>query len=255
VNKGCTPLCPQFVCLNSTSITSCSFNLGNGEIINNDTANTCYTKSGTYTITAAVVDENGCANSTSYTVTADPVPVADFNFAPVRPVINGESDVYFTDASHGGTITAWSWFFMNTAQHTSTSQHPNFMYEEPGDYVVALVVKNNRGCTDTILKPIHIYEDYGLYVPNVFTPNGDGLNDVFQPKGFGITKYELEIFDRWGELLFSTKEFTEGWDGTRQKKKDVAYGVLAEGVYAWRITLTNVFGEAKEFTGHVSLIR
>jgi gliding motility-associated-like protein len=255
LNKGCAPLCPQFVCMNSTSLASCGFNLGNGEIVNNDTANTCYTHSGTYTITAGVTDVNGCTNTATYTVKVDPVPVADFNFSPVRPVVNGESDVYFTDASHNATITAWSWYFTNTAEFTSTSQNPHFMYEEPGDYLVVLVVKTDKGCMDTIIKSIHIYEDYGLYVPNVFTPNDDGLNDVFQPKGFGIAKYELQIFDRWGELLYTTKEFNQGWDGTRQKKKDVVYGTVAEGVYTWRILVTNVFGDAKELTGHVTLIR
>lgn len=209
--------------------------------------------SGIYSLTVA--DAIGCTNTTSIQVQVYPTPVADFNFSPVRPVVNGESDVFFTDASHNATVTSWSWYFMNTPEHTSTSQNPHFMYDDPGDYVVALVVKSDNGCTDTILKNVHVYEDYGIYVPNVFTPNGDGLNDVFRPKGFGISKYEMQIFDRWGELLFSTKDFNQGWDGTRQKKKDVAYGSLAEGVYIWRITLTNVFGEAKELTGHVTLLK
>jgi PKD repeat protein len=80
--------------------------------------------------------------------------------------------------------------------YTSTSQNPQFTYEDTRSYEVALVVKSDKGCIDTIMKSIVIGEDYGIYVPNVFTPNADGLNDIFQPKGFGNTKYELEIFDR-----------------------------------------------------------
>lgn len=208
---------------------------------------------GTFTLTVA--DAIGCTNSATMSVQIYPVPIADFNFSPIRPVINGENDVYFTDASHHATIAQWNWFFMNTPEFTSIEQNPSFHYENPGDYVVALVVKSDKGCTDTIAKPLKVFEDYGLYVPNVFTPNGDGINDVFQAKGFGITKFKMMIFDRWGEKIFETSEMEKGWDGTKQSKHDVKYGVLADGSYTWQITLTNVFGEAKEFTGHVILMK
>lgn len=81
--------------------------------------------------------------------------------------------------------------------------------------MVALVVKSDNSCTDTLLRPIVVGEDFGIYVSNAFTSNGDGLNDVFQPKGFGIVKYELVIFDRWGGQLFHTNTFEEGWNGAR----------------------------------------
>lgn len=209
--------------------------------------------SGTFTLTVA--DAVGCTNSATMSVLIYPVPVADFNFSPIRPVINGENDVYFTDASHGATINSWNWFFMNTAEFTSISQNPMFHYENPGEYVVALVVKSDHGCYDTILKPLKVYEDYGLYVPNVFTPNGDGLNDVFQPKGFGIVKFQMAIYDRWGEKLFETNNMEVGWNGTKGSKNDVKYGILADGSYVWQIKVTNVFGEAKELTGHVILMK
>ncbi|MBK7667883.1 MAG: gliding motility-associated C-terminal domain-containing protein [Sphingobacteriaceae bacterium] len=255
VSVGCAPLCPQFICSNPTPISLCSFNMDNATTINNDTASHCYSIAGNHTITAGVTDMNGCFNSTTYVINVHPVPVADFNFAPIRPVINGENDVYFTDASHGANVVSWNWYFMNTAQYTSTSQNPHFLYEDPGDYVVALVVNTDKGCTDTILLPLKVYEDYGIYVPNVFTPNADGLNDVFQAKGFGITKFQMMIYDRWGEKLFETNDIEKGWDGTKQSKHDVKYGVLADGSYTWQIKLTNVFGEAKEFTGHVILMK
>lgn len=209
--------------------------------------------SGVFSLT--VSDTVGCSNTATMSVLIYPVPIADFNNAPIRPVINGENDVYFTDATHGATVAEWNWYFMNTAEFTSTSQNPHFLYENPGDYVVALVVKSDKGCMDTILRPLKVYEDYGIYVPNVFTPNGDGVNDIFQPKGFGIVKYNMMIYDRWGEKVFETSDFEKGWDGTKQSKHDVKYGVMADGSYTWQIKLTNTFGEAKEFTGHVILMK
>jgi gliding motility-associated-like protein len=145
---------------------------------------------------------------------------------------------------------------MNTAQYTSVLQNPTFAYTEPGTYAVALVVKSDKGCMDTLVRPIEVGEDFGIYVPNAFTPNGDGLNDLFNPKGFGIVKYELNIYDRWGELMFHTTTFEEGWNGARQKKKDVSYPlIIEEGVYTWLINCTSVFGKSHELKGHVTLIK
>ena len=121
--------------------------------------------------------------------------------------------------------------------------------------VFPLTIVYHKGCYDTLLRPLVVGEDFGIYVPNAFTPNADGLNDVFQPKGFGVTKYELNIFDRWGQKVFSTKDFEKGWDGTMQSKNDVKYGILEEGTYSWVITCTSVFGKAHEMKGHVTLFK
>jgi gliding motility-associated-like protein len=227
--------------------------MGNGEGGNNTPIeDACYNSAGIYTVAATVVDANGCSNVATYTVEVYPQPVADFNHSPIKPIVNVDQEVIFTDASWGTPIVSWNWYFMNTAQYTSTQQNPTFSYTEPGTYVVALVVKSDHGCTDTILRPIVVGEDFGIYVPNAFTPNGDGLNDFFHPKGFGIVQYELNIFDRWGEKVFSTKEFAEGWDGKYQGRGG---DVVEEGTYTWMINCTSVFGKAHELKGHVTLIR
>jgi gliding motility-associated-like protein len=141
---------------------------------------------------------------------------------------------------------------MNTAQYTSVEQNPTFAYTEPGTYPVVLVVKSDKGCTDTLIRPLVVGEDFGIYVPNAFTPNLDGINDVFQPKGFGVVKYELNIFDRWGEKVFSTKTFEEGWDGTFKGRGGE---ILKEDSYTWLINATSVFGKSHELKGHVTLMK
>jgi gliding motility-associated-like protein len=117
---------------------------------------------------------------------------------------------------------------------------------------VALVVKSDKGCTDTLVRALEVGEDYGIYVPNAFTPNDDKLNDIFQPKGFGIVKYEIQIFDRWGEKVFHTKNLEDGWNGTYQNRGDK---IIENGVYTWLINVTSVFGKAHELKGHVTLIK
>jgi gliding motility-associated-like protein len=254
-NSACAPHCVTFTVSSSSQIQTASWSYNGSNVTNGTNTQYCFTTSGIFTVTANVVDANNCSGSSTYTVNIYPIPVADFNFAPLKPIINIDPEVQFTDASHSANIVSWNWYFMNTAQYTSIMQNPTFPYTEPGTYPVALVVKSDHGCIDTIVKPLVVGEDFGIYVPNAFTPNADGLNDIFQPKGFGIVKYELNIFDRWGEKVFSTKEFEKGWDGTMQSKKDVKYGIIEDGVYSWIINVTSVFGKSHELTGHVTLIK
>lgn len=254
ISAGCVPLCVSFTCSSNGPIQNCNWIGGNGASSNGTSASFCYNTQGNYEVQATVTDNTGCTNTTTFTVNAYPIPVADFNFAPLFPIVNSDATVHFTDASYNGNIASWNWYFMNTATHTSILQNPEFTYTEVGQYQVVLVVKSDKGCSDTIIKSVIVGEDYGIYVPNAFTPNGDGLNDIFLPKGFGIKKYELEIFDRWGERIYVSKELENGWDG--KVHKGIDYGkICQEGVYSWQIKLTNVQGQSKTLTGHITLIK
>ena len=128
-------------------------------------------------------------------------------------------------------------------------QNPTFLFENPGTYPVALVVKNKWGCADTVVKTITINEDFAIYLPNTFTPNDDGINDVFAPKGLGVVKYTMTIYDRWGEKLFSTNDFTKGWDGTYK-------GVNCKNdVYVYKMSYYNNQDKKIDKTGHVTISR
>ena len=106
---------------------------------------------------------------------------------------------------------------------------------------------------DTICTDVFVPAGAGLFVPNAFTPDGDGMNDVFTPYVAGISadSYQLLIFDRWGQSLFSTTRIGDGWNGT------FGDGSLTpEGVYVWRIIGNNRFGVGRvDRTGHVTLLR
>jgi gliding motility-associated-like protein len=254
--KGCVPSCVTFSAGASANIASYNWILNGAGITGSVNGAYCFDEAASYTLGLTVMDAFGCT-STVVPVTIDiyAQPVADFNHAPLKPIVNQDPFVTFTDASWGAPIVSWNWYFMNTAQYTSTEQNPTFSYTEPGTYPVVLVVKSDKGCTDTLIRPLVVGEDFGIYVPNAFTPNGDGVNDIFQPKGFGVVKYELNIFDRWGEKVFSTKDFEKGWDGTMQSKNDVKYGIIEEGTYTWLINCTSVFGKSHELKGHVVLMK
>lgn len=132
--------------------------------------------------------------------------------------------------------------------------HPDHVYELAGVYQVYLVAINDKGCMDTVMHLVEITPDYALYIPNVFTPDGNGLNDTFQPKGVGIDEddYKMYIFDRWGEIIFTSDEFRKGWDGTVKGSTKLA----EQGVYVYRILVKDLSGTVHEYIGHVTnLIR
>jgi len=242
----CAPACVSFTVNSSTSVSNVSWFFENGSGVTTATTTQCFNKGGVYTSTATIIDNNGCIGGATHTIEVYPTPTADFIFAPLRPIVDNE--ITFTDASFGANITEWYWFF-NSQVVNSTSQNPNYIYSEIGPYAVTLIVKSDKGCMDTITQLIVVGEDYGIYVPNSFTPNGDGLNDVFSAKGYGISKFEMSIFDRWGEKMFTTNDIHNAWDGKYR-------GILCkEDAYTWKIDLVNVFGKSKELTGHVTLIK
>ncbi|MCE3228851.1 MAG: hypothetical protein K0S32_3402 [Bacteroidetes bacterium] len=237
-NNGCVPFCSTFnLSSQSASLVSATWNTNGGAPFPGLTYNNCFTKDGRYVLASHFTDIYGCSNTSTFEVNAYPIPMADFHYGPGKPV--EENDVNFVDASIGPQINKWSWYFINSTGGTSTLQNPTYIFHTPGNYAVTLVIANKWGCKDTITKPIQIGEDFNLYIPNVFSPNGDGSNDVFQPKGHGVIKYTMTIFDRWGEKLFVTQDFNIGWDG------------IINGT----IEVQHVLGKTKEYVGHVSLLR
>lgn len=248
VTSGCIPFCSSFSvdASSPSSIVSATWSTNGTAGVPGFNYSNCFNTDGRYIVTAGFTDNFGCKNTTTLQVNAYPIPVADFNFGPGKPV--EENEIYFSDGSVGPGINKWSWFFNSNTQ-TSTLQHPSYIFQQPGGYAVTLIVQNQWGCKDTITKPVLVGEDYSLFVPDAFSPNGDGVNDIFQPKGHGIVQYSLQVFDRWGEKLFSTTDFPTGWDGSFKGQP------CKSDSYVWKIVVYNVFGKSKEYVGHVTLMK
>jgi gliding motility-associated-like protein len=220
---------------------------------------TCISDPGIYIISGKYTDTiTTCINTQTFVIEAYEKPQADFTWLPERPV-EGLEDVIFTNATTGQEQKSWSWYFAGGA-YSEGEQVSNF-YKQAGSYPVAMIVENKWGCIDSAIKYIKIAPDFGIYVPNVFSPNGDGLNDVFLPIVNGVKKYRLEIFDRWGERVFlslgpeaSAPEAPEGvvvsgWDGTFKGE------ICKQDIYIWKIWLTSIDGKEVERLGEVMLYR
>jgi gliding motility-associated-like protein len=250
IKGGCEPQCLSFVAQTNATGTNVVYvwDLGNGNATGGANVSTCYNTAKEYKPSLQITDGNGCVNSNTTSILIYPKPNADFNFSPLKPTLY-DNTVEFKDGTTKANITQWSWYFNSTAVIGSTSQNPSHKFEEIGNYLVSLIVTSDFGCTDTISKQIIVDDEYAIYIPNAFTPNGDGINDTFQPKGSGFTKYNLNIFDRWGTRIFQSNEVTNAWDGFLK-------GTLCEdGVYTYKITLLTISGKAKDLTGTVTLLK
>ncbi len=246
-SSGCAPVCVNFSNTGTTSANATyNWNFGNGTLSTSQAVQSCYASAGTYTATLLVTDSNGCKNTSTAIVTAFPVPSANFSFSPQSTTIFNPI-IQFYDLTTGAVINNWSWYFGDG--DSSNTQNPLHTYADTGLYYPHLGVISDHGCWSIFWNVLYISPEFLIYVPNAFTPNGDNDNEIFLPKGEGITEYTLRIYDRWGMEIFKSKDINIGWNGKLNNE------FLMQDVYVWNIELTTIKGEPKHFSGVVSLLK
>ncbi|GAB4131798.1 MAG: hypothetical protein Fur0041_02510 [Bacteroidia bacterium] len=248
---GCEDLCVAFT-NNTPNTATINWVFGNN-LGTSTSANPtfCFTDAGQYNIQATVVDNIGCIGTVTLPnyVTVYPLPVADFTASP-QPATLLNNTVTFTDMSTGAV--SWIWSF-GQDDSASTIQNPEYAFQDTGVFNVQLIVTNQYGCQDDVTLPIVVQEDYAIFIPNAFTPNGDGLNETFFPQGIGVNpdKFTMYIFDRWGNMIYKTTTWPGGWDGTVQ-----GTGKLCQiDTYVYKISTVDPNGSRRQYIGHVNLIR
>lgn len=187
-----------------------------------------------------VVVTDKCGNQLQQWVTVRvSKPIANFTYEYIS-----DYTVEFTDSSYSNIVSHY-WIF--ELDYTSTDINPIHTFNNSGEHDVTLIVTNQIGCMDTIVKTI--YPPIHVYAPNAFTPNGDGTNEKFYFNGMGIEQFEVYIFDRWGELLYSSNDITQGWNGVYKGNP------LPTGVYVYRLKAIGY--NDKKFTkmGTINLLR
>jgi len=209
---------------------------------------------GVYDVTLRVITTFGCTDNITKKdyITVYPLPDAKFILNPDKTTIFN-TIIQFEDKSMG-SINAWEWDFAGYG--SSTDQNTMFQFPaDTGDFPITLTVTSTDGCVDKQTEYLRIGGEYNIYVPNSFTPNGDGQNDVFAPRGVGLDadKYKLIIYDRWGGIVFESSSLNQPWDGRVQGTSKIA----ANGVYVWRIVAQDETDtpEGHLYHGTVTLIR
>ncbi len=153
--------------------------------------------------------------------------------------------IAFQNTSTNASFYSWS-FGEGT---TSSMVNPIITYFIDSTYYVTLIVTDNKGCTDTITKPITIKEELYIYLPNTFTPDDDEHNCYFYGSFIGLKSLGISIFNRWGELIFEAADLNFEWDG-KYGNTDVQ-----SGAYSWRINYVTIKGQSETISGHVNVIR
>jgi gliding motility-associated-like protein len=215
-----------------------------GTIVSGDnTSSVSVSSGGTYILT--VTNDNGCFTSDSSLVNVNANPIADFT----PSVLTGSIPlvVDFTNNSIGNNLTN-NWTFGDG--NVSIDINPTNTYNELGTYTAELIVIDQFGCTDTAEVIIDASGDYNITIPNIFTPNVDGSNDIFRVDIEYATEFQATIFNRWGQLIYEWDGTDGGWDGYTYS------GVLAsEGTYYYLFVVTDIKGELHEYQGHFRLAR
>jgi gliding motility-associated-like protein len=249
-DKGCKPLTVSFNSLLSWGgIDHINIDYGNGnKEVSNGPIDHQYVKEGIYDVSLEIIAHNGCSLvvDSNEAITVYPKPEAQFEYRPKDPDLYSPN-VSFTDQSVGALY--WFWDFGDG--ETSAESSPQHMYEDTNTYIIEQIVENEYGCTDSMYAEIPVAPIFNIFIPNAFTPDGNGDNDDFIFKAYGIKEETIQfyIFDRWGDVLYEAFE-RKPWDGrTRQGE------MAKQDVYVWLLNFTDVFNKKHQMQGHVTLIR
>lgn len=227
-----------------------TWDFGDGGTAKTIHADHIYKEPGVYTIKLTLKAPSGCITSETFPnfVSIQAGPVAQFEYSPNEPT-NRAPTVQFTNRST--SAIQFNWDFGDNAG--STEKNPVHAYKDTGDYIIHLTVRHENGCTDSISHQLRVGLYITYFLPNAFSPNNDGINDYYLGKGAlaGMQNFEMNIFNRWGELIFVSKDPNEGWNG----KKGNSGLIEPNGVYVCVVKYKNDHGESKEVKGFATLIR
>jgi large repetitive protein len=252
--QGCSPLTVSLDTVGLSFLDNCMWTFSDGQVINGcNSVSATFTDPGCYDLTYTGSSINGCPLNLQFSdvICVFTDPIADFTYSPFQPTVF-DNQVQFTDQSIGADSYQWNY----TGYGSSTLQNPTYTFYgvDPHDKVeVCLEVMSFYGCVDSVCKTITFNDEFLMYVPNTFTPDGDEYNNTFYPvfpEGSLIEDYTLIVFDRWGEIIFESMNPEVGWDGSYHGKNS------QDGTYTWLIELREGNkNERKKFVGHVSLLR
>ena len=251
--SGCAPLEVSFLdssVVKNATVNKWNWNLGDSPI-NTSLQNPFYTYNspGAYDVVLTVTSSKNCSSTLQKPQYIDvhPVPVASCSSDPTTASIN-RPEITYQNLSTGYDTCLW---IFGDGERSNQCNVKHF-FPDSGVFNSFLIVTNLYNCKDTTYCPVVIETDETFYIPNTFTPNGDGRNDTFGGYGLNIMNYELNIFDRWGNSIFISDSMDTPWDGRANGGIEKAQN----DVYAYiiRVKFSTNYKE-KVFVGRISLIR
>jgi gliding motility-associated-like protein len=242
--NGCVPYNAQFT---NTSLGGIDFlwDFGDGSTSTAVDPTHLYPVAGTYTVKLIAYDSSTCnkIDSTTLSISIFNIPTANFTASPNPGLENKPTQ--FTNLSVGSS--SYSWNFGDGG--TSTEVNPLYQFTSTGTFNVCLQAISPAGCIDTFCLDVSAKVSPLVAVPNAFTPGKFGKNSIIKVEGFGIGKMTWNIYNRWGQLVFSSSDKSQGWNGTFK-------GALQPmDVYAYTLDIQFTDGQKLKKTGDISLLR
>ena len=225
--------------LDNQPVNSWQWQFKDGVFRNGQETQYSFGSKGNYPVTLIATGTNGCTSSFMQNIFINSV-LADAG----KDTLIIPNTVFQLHAS-GGSSYSWT---PSTGLSNPAIPNPSGNIQDDIRYKVK--VSTIEGCTDTSSVLVTVFKGSAIYVPNVFTPNNDGLNDVLKPYLIGIKSLSFfTVYDRWGKKIFSTSNMKDGWDGTSGGKK------LESGTYVWVLKAEDIIGKKYDLKGKVTIIK
>lgn len=216
-----------------------------GNVVANKNLSYVFGSSGQKQVKLKVVTQKGCVDSVVGLTEIYPLPVADFDYFP-KDITTDYPFVCFENNSSYANSYVWNYDLGRAFFGVDTC----VFYTVIGDTTldVLLIATDSNGCMDSLMRNLHIRQGFTIYIPNSFSPNGDGFNDYFSPVLIGIVDAELAIYNRWGKLIYESADLFS-WDGMYRGE------TVEEGVYVYTIKGLAENGKWFNKKGHVLLLK
>ena len=221
--------------------------LNDGTIITDNNFSQYYDEDGIYNIRLNAYGFCGTKDSLIKTITVHQSPIVDFETIPDTIMLPGQPIHCFNQSSEDSEIFFWEF----GDGGTSNLENPEYQYTEEGSYLIKLKVVSENKCVDSLsmTSEVIVLPAGEVNLPTAFTPNGDGKNDMFMPISKSVKTFKMDIFNRWGELVFHTEDINNGWTGIFNGK------VSMQDVYVWKAEGTYLNGEPFDIGGSITLLK
>ena len=251
---GCVEFCTTFIDNSTISATYGDFlvyhnwEFGDGFTANSLQPQHCYENAGNYTVCLNLESNRGCRKKvckTSY-ISVYPIPENDFTYSP-QEVDLLQPEITFKNEHLPFCTYTWNYGDGLSDTTTNASFFTLHNYADTGTYTIQLITTSLFGCVDTTEHTLIVNPFFSFYIPTAFTPNDDDHNQYFELKGQNFKEFEMQIFNRNGELIFKQNKLGQSncWDG----------GIAPSGVYNWQVIVTDPKGKRVMKNGTVTLIR
>ncbi len=250
--RACVPASIHFENLSLPLDTSylVEWDFGDGGKTVSINADHIYTKAGVYSVSMIIKAPSGCVSRESFPsfVRVQDGPVADFSYNPTS-ITTLNPSVHFTNLAQKATSVSWNF----GDENASNEDNPSHTYRDTGRYTITQIARHENGCIDTAQQTLDISLNISYFLPNAFTPNNDGVNDIYLGTGtiVGMQDFKMSVYNRWGEQIYYSEDPIMGWNG----KKFNNGPLEANGVYVCVVRYRTDRGEEREIKSFATLIR